>query len=260
MIHKTAVIDSEARVEPDVEIGPFCYIGPGVSIAGGSRLGPNVTVVRDTIVGRNCAIHSGAVVGDDPQDKSFDRDESFCTIGDNCVLREGVTVHRGTKAGTRTVIGPDCYLMAFSHVAHNCELGQGVVMANGALLGGYVSVGDGVFISGNTGVHQFVRIGRLAMVGGQSGLSKDLPPFCTLASVSLNRVAGLNVVGMRRAGLGPDERVEIKKAFDLLYRSGLNYQQAPGAIRDRFHGSAAIELADFVEKSERGICALKSNG
>jgi UDP-N-acetylglucosamine acyltransferase len=149
-------------------------------------------------------------------------------------------------------------LMAYAHCAHNVKLGHSVIVANGALLGGYVEVGAQAFVSGNVIIHQFTRVGRLAMVGGGSGLSKDVPPFCTVRPVALNRVAGLNVVGMRRAGLAAEERAAIKRAFTILYRSGLNTTQARLQIQARFQEGPALEFCDFIDTSQRGICAFAS--
>jgi UDP-N-acetylglucosamine acyltransferase len=169
-----------------------------------------------------------------------------------------VTIHRGTKPDTKTVVGDECYLMAFSHLAHNVQLGRKVILANAVLLGGYVEVGDGCFFGGGAGVHQFCKIGRLVMVGGNSGLSKDVPPFCMVETVSMNKILGLNTVGMRRGGLGSEERKQIKRAFTLLYRSGLNIPDAARRIREEFESGPAVEMADFIDASERGICGMKS--
>jgi len=197
------------------------------------------------------------VLGDEPQDLGFGGGESEVHIGAGCVLREGVTIHRGTKPGTATEIGEGCYLMAFSHCAHNVRLGQRVIVANGALLAGYVEVGDRAFISGCVAVHQFARVGRLAMVSGGAMVSKDVPPFCTLRSAALNCVGGLNVVGLRRAGVEAPQRAEISRAFKLLFRSGLGARAAAAEIRRQFASGPALELAAFVESSKRGICRMR---
>ena len=256
MIHKTAIIESGSEIGKDVSVGPFSYIESGAKIGDGCVIGSHVTIMRHTILGSKCQVHAGVVLGDLPQDLGFAGGESFVKIGVNCVIREGVTIHRGTKPGTETVIGDGCFLMAFSHCAHNVKLGNNVILANNVMLGGYVEVGDKAFISGGTGVHQFVHIGRLAMVGGNSGLSKDLPPFCTVRSISFNTVAGMNIVGMRRAGLSPEERAQIKKAFKMLYCSGLNVKQAVEHMKPVFPSGPAQEFWQFVEQSKRGICKM----
>jgi UDP-N-acetylglucosamine acyltransferase len=260
MIHKTAVIEPGAEIGDGVRAGPFAYVESGARVGDGCVLGPHVSILRYASIGPGCHVHAGAVLGDLPQDRDFKEADSWVRIGSGCLIREGVTVHRGTKPDTTTEVGDGCFLMAFSHLAHNVRLGRGVIVANGALLAGYVEVGDGAFISGNCVVHQFVRIGRLAMLGGGAAVSKDVPPFCMVHPLAVNRVIGLNVVGLRRAGMGPEVRKEIQQAFAMLYRSGLNVSQAVSGIRESFSGGPAGELADFAESSERGLCALRETG
>lgn len=254
--HPTAVIEPGAEVAECVEVGPFAYIQAGARIGRGSRIGPHVTVMGGVELGEDCRVHAGAVLGDLPQDLAFKGEPSSVRIGHRCVLREGVTVHRGTKPGTATVVGDDCFLMANSHLAHNVQLGPQTIVANGALLAGYVEVGARAFISGNVAVHQFVKIGRLAMLGGGAGVSKDVPPFCTLRPCALNTVAGLNVVGMRRAGMSPEQRMDVRRAFKLLFRSGLNPMQASEAIRSQLPDGPAHDMARFVDTATRGLCAM----
>ncbi|MCE9614169.1 MAG: acyl-ACP--UDP-N-acetylglucosamine O-acyltransferase [Lentisphaerae bacterium] len=256
-IHPTAVIHPGARVGQDVSIGPFACIEEDVVIGDGCHVGPHASLLRYTALGARCRVHAGAVLGDWPQDLSFAGAVSSVRIGSGCVFREGVTVHRGTKEGTATVIGDQCYLMANSHVAHNVKLGNRVILANGVLLAGYVEVGDGAFISGNCLVHQFVRIGRLAMLGGGSGIGQDVPPFMTTHSMGLNAIAGLNVIGLRRAGIGSADRLAIKRAFALLYRAGLNVPDAVARIRAEIPEAPAQELCDFVAGAKRGICQAR---
>jgi UDP-N-acetylglucosamine acyltransferase len=256
MIHKTAVVDAGAELGKDVEIGPFTYIEGDVKIGDGCVIGPHATVLRYTTLGQKCHVHAGAVIGDLPQDLGFEGGRSFVNIGPGCVIREGVTIHRGTKPETATEIGDGCFLMAFSHFAHNVRLGRNVIVANTALLAGYVDVGDKTFISGDVLVHQFVRIGRLAMLGGGCAVSQDVPPFCTVEPMKGNEVMGLNVIGMRRGGLTPAERAEVKKVFTVLYRSGLNHRQALERIKADFSSPLAMEIYEFVVQSKRGICSF----
>lgn len=252
-IHPTAVVGPQAVIGKNVSIGPFSVIEDGVEIGDNCALGAHVTVLRHTVIGEGCRIHAGAVLGDFPQDLGFKNDTSHVRIGKRCTIREHVTVHRGTKPDTATEVGDDCFLMANVHLAHNVKLCDRVIIANGAMLGGYVQVGEKAFISGAVMIHQFVKIGRLAMLGGGSGFSKDVPPFCTAATLRFNRVAGLNIVGMRRAGLSPADRLVVKEAFGVLYRSGLNVTQA--AERIKASGSPlALEFATFIERSDRGLC------
>lgn len=260
MIHKSAIVGSGASIGADVTIGPFSVIEDGAVIGDRCVIGPHVTVMRHAKVGAGCRIHAGAVIGDLPQDLGFKGEDSFVSIGANCVLRECVTVHRGTKPGTMTEMGDGCFLMACAHVAHNVKMGSNVILANSVLLGGYAEVGDRAFISGNCLVHQFCRIGRLAMLGGGSGVSKDVPPFFTAKPLTVNRVVGVNVVGLRRSGASPDDRKEVRRAFKTLYRSGLNVSQAVAKLRAESASSFVTELCDFVDSSKRGICAAVTGG
>jgi UDP-N-acetylglucosamine acyltransferase len=253
-IHPTAIVEDGAVLGADVELGPYAYVASGARVGDGCRIGPHTTIYGYTTLGAGCRVHAGAVLGDLPQDFGFEDGESFVRIGDRCMIREGVTIHRGSKPGTETVIGNGCMLMAFSHFAHNVELSDNVIVANGALLGGYVSVGARAFISGNVAVHQFVRIGRLVMLGGGAMISKDVPPFCTARPAMENGVGGINVIGMRRAGMSPDDRAATKAAFKILYLSGLNVSQAKEALAERFTSGPGREIHDFVAASERGIC------
>ena len=257
-IHPTAVIEKGAELGLNVSVGPFTCIEGGVTVGDDCVIGPHVSILRYTTLGKACAVHAGAVLGDLPQDLSFKSDESYLRIGANCRIREGVTLHRGTKPGTATELGDNCYLMAMAHCAHNVKLANNVILANGALLGGYVEVGERAFISGHCLIHQFVRVGRLAFLSGGCGVSKDVPPFCTVHGLTVNRVAALNMVGLRRASMGPDERLQIQQAFALLYRSGLNTSQAVAHIKESFSGGPAFEIAAFVESSHRGICGFES--
>jgi len=256
MIHKTAIIDPGAELGNDVEIGPFTVIESDVTIGDGTVIGPNVSIMPYTSIGPRCNVHAGAVLGGTPQDVNFEGGKSFVTIGANCQIRECVTINRGTQTDSVTEVGDDCFLMALSHLGHNVKLGRNVIVANGALLAGYVDVGDNVFISGNCVVHQFVTIGRLAMLGGTCGVSKDIPPFCLVKPLEGNKILGLNSVGLRRSTLSKEERQEIKEAFKLLYLSDLNISHALEKIKSAFPAGPASEFSAFIEKSERGICSM----
>ena len=253
-VHPTAVVDPRAQVGGGVEIGPGAVIEAGVEIGPDCRIGPYAVLLSGTRLGARCRVHAHAVLGDEPQDLKFRGGASRVEIGEDVVIREGVTIHRGTIAGSVTRVGHGCYLMANSHLAHNVQLGERVILANGALLAGLVEVGAGAFISGNVGVHQFVRIGRLAMVGGCTAVSKDVPPFCTLPSGGCNTIAGLNLVGLRRAGVSAEDRLALRRAFRLLFRSGLNVHQAVDRLRAEFPSGPASEWAPFIAASKRGIC------
>ncbi len=260
MKHECAVVDPAAELGDNVEIGPFAVIEAHAVVGDGCRIGPGAVVHSHARLGPRTHLHAGAIVGGAPQDLAFDLDAvSYVEVGADCHIREGVTIHRGTKPETVTRLGDRCFLMANSHVAHNCQLGNDVIMANNALLGGYVEVADGAFISGNAVVHQFCRIGRLAMLSGLSGASKDVPPFCILLNMESNLLAGLNVVGMRRAGLGAEERKAVKKVYQILFRQNLNIKQALEQVREEFSEGPAAELWKFVEASKRGVCAARQD-
>ena len=259
-IHPTAVVDHGAVLGADVVVGPFAVIDRDTQIGDGCVIGPHAVIHRYTSIGPGGRIHAGAVLGDLPQDLAFKPDTvSYVRIGARAWIREGVTIHRGTKADTVTEVGDDCFLMANSHLAHNVKLGNNVILVNGALLAGYVEVGDYAFISGNAVVHQFVRIGRLAMMGGQGAVSQDIPPFCTGRSGAGNEILGLNIVGLRRAGFKPETRQALKAAFKTLYRSGLTISRAVDKIRAECTDPAVAEFADFIAASKRGVCGLAAS-
>jgi UDP-N-acetylglucosamine acyltransferase len=253
-IHPTALVAPGARLGRGIVVGPFALIEDGVTIADGCVIGPRVTLYPGTEIGPRCRLHANVVLGDLPQDLNFRGGDSWVRIGADCILREGVTVNRGTAPGTTTEIGSECLLMAHSHVGHNARLGNGVILANGALLAGYSEIGDRAFVSGNCLIHQFTRVGRLAMMAGGSAAQMDVPPFCITRSLTVNTVIGLNVIGLRRAGIGSDERQAIKNAFDLIYRRGLGISRALELISDGPMTDCVRELHDFIRASKRGIC------
>ncbi len=253
-IHPTAIVEAGAQLGPGVKVGPFSYVAATVEIDANTNLGPHVTILGFTRIGSNCQIHAGAVIGDAPQDFAYKGEPSYVSIGNHCTIREGVTIHRGTAAESKTQVGNHCLLMANSHLAHNVSIGNHVTLANNALLAGYVQVGDRAFISGNCLVHQFTRIGRLAMLSGGTATQKDVPPFCMTRSLSTNTVMGLNTVGLRRAGIGLTERQTLKQALNWLYHPKLNVSQALLEIRSHFDSPLVVELCEFVAESPRGIC------
>jgi len=246
------VVDPGVRLAANVTVGPLSYVEAGAEIGAGTVIGPNVTILAFTSVGENCRVHAGAVLGDLPQDVAFEGAESYVWIGDECVIRECVTVHRGTEEGSATTVGAGSMLMATSHVAHNCTLGNGVIMANAVLLGGRVEIGDLVFLGGGAAVHQFVRIGRLAMISGGSGAKRDVPPFMMTRELSTG-IMGLNLVGLRRAGIVSEERLQLKRALKLLYHSGLNVTQAVERMESELEGECVGELCEFLKSSRRGV-------
>lgn len=251
-IHPTAIVDKQAEIDPTAEIGAYAIIDGPVRIGPRTRVYPHAYLDGWTEIGADCRIHPHAVVGHLPQDLAFTGEKSYCRVGDGTIIREGVSIHRGTMPGSATVIGQRCFLMANSHVAHNCVVGDDVKMANGALLAGHVHVQHGAFISGNTVVHQFVRIGELVMTQGSAIISMDVPPFFMVSQ--LNTCVGLNVIGMRRAGFGPEERAELREAYRLLYRRGLSFRGAVQQLAERVKTPAGRRLVEFLQApSKRGI-------
>jgi len=256
-IHPTAIVDKDAEIGKDVEIGPYCIIEGGTQIGDGTKLLQNVYVARGTTIGKSCQIHMNAIIGHEPQDIAFGNKPSFLKIGDRNIIRELVTIHRGTGEGSSTVIGDDNFFMAVCHIAHNCNIGNKIVVCNNSLLAGHVEVGDMAFISGNCVVHQFVRIGRLTMVSGSARLSKDVPPY--MVAEHTNFVASYNIVGLRRAGFGPKLREDIKKAFTILYRSELNIKTAAERIESEFDSPELKHFVEFIRASgTRGICSFRT--
>jgi UDP-N-acetylglucosamine acyltransferase len=256
-IHPTAIVEKGARLAEDAEVEMYACIASDTEIHEGCRIGPHVVIHPWTTLGKGCTVHAGAVLGDTPQDLGFKGVRSYVKIGEHCTIREGVTIHRGTDEESTTRVGNHCYLMANSHAAHNVELADHVILANGVLLGGHVKVGERVFVGGGSGIHQFNRIGRLAMVGGNSSISADVPPFFMTQPGDYNTIMGLNSIGMRRAGLTPADRNDVKWAFDTLYRKGLTVKEAVAAIEEKFESGPAREMAQFISEAKRGICTLK---
>jgi UDP-N-acetylglucosamine acyltransferase len=258
MIHLTAIIGSGAKIGANVEIGPHTIIGGAVSIGDGSIIGASVVIEGEVIIGRENRIAHGTVIGSEPQDLNFSpTTRSRVEIGSKNVIREHCTIHRGTAEGSATKIRDENFLMAGAHVGHNCEIGNKVIIANNCLLGGYVWIGDGAFIGGGCVFHQFMRVGRLAITQGASAFSKDIPPFVIAAE--RNYVFGLNTVGLRRAGFSPAKREEIKRAFKLVYLSGLNTRQALEKSAEMNWTEPGTEFFRFVSDAiaKRGICPLK---
>lgn len=258
MIHPTAVVHAGARLGQGVEVGPFVVIDESVVVGDGCRLGPGVYLTGHTTIGRENLIHAGAVLGDAPQDLKYRNEPTRLIIGDRNVFREHVTVHRSANLAEATEIGSDCLLMAGSHVGHNCRLGDHVILANGALLGGHVRVGDRVFISGNCLVHQFVTIGTLAMMQGGAAISQDLPPFCVAAGT--NELCGLNTVGLRRAGISSEQRLELRRVYQALFRRPSRLRDAVANLAGANLAEPARRLLDFVSASKRGVCRARHRG
>jgi UDP-N-acetylglucosamine acyltransferase len=254
MIHPTAIIHPQVKLDATVSVGPYAVIDAGVELGAHCIVGPHVYLTGITKIGSHNKFHAGCVIGDPPQDLKY-KDEPTCVrIGDHNVFREHVTVHRSNKTGENTVIGSHNFLMANCHVGHNSQLANHIIIANGALLGGHVTVQDRAFISGNCLVHQFCRVGSLAMMQGGSAISQDLPPF-TVVAHGVNQLCGLNIVGLRRAGISAEARLELKKLYHLLFRSRKILRTAITGVRKDFSSPAAKILLDFVTGAKRGMCS-----
>jgi len=253
VIHPTAVIHARAKLDPTVRVGPYAVIDADVELGAHCAVGPHVYLTGRTKAGAHNLFHAGCVIGDAPQDLKYKGELTSLRIGDRNVFREHFTVQRANRPETETVIGSHNFLMVNAHVGHNCVVGNHVIIANGALLGGHVEVGDRAFISGNCLVHQFCRIGTLALMQGGSAISQDLPPFTV--AVRDNEICGLNVVGLRRAGFTADQRLELKRLYRTLFRSGENLQAAMATARKAFDTPMAKIMLDFVAEARRGVCA-----
>lgn len=258
MIHPSAFVAPAARVHPEAVVGAgtriedFCIVEQDVVIGDNCLLEPYVFVKRWTTLGNGNQISAGSVLGTDPLDKNFTGERSYLVIGDRNKIREHYTISRGTKPESVTRIGNDNYIMTSGHIAHNCTIGNNCVIASCALVAGYVEVGDQAFLSGGVVVHQFSKIGRLAMVGGNTRVNSDLPPFFLYTGFNVVP-KGLNLVGLRRAGFSREEIAELKLAYRLLYRSGLKLEAALAAIETQTSGPQARELLAFIRASNRGI-------
>ena len=252
-VHATAIIDESAELGTDVEIGPYAVVGPNVVIGDGTVIGPHVVIECDTHLGSGCRVHPGAVLGGDPQDLKYTGETALLVIGDRTVIRECVTLNRGTSARGRTQIGSDCLIMAYAHVAHDCFLGDHVVIANAVNMGGHCDIGDWVIVGGVTAIHQFVQIGAHAFVGGSSAVRKDVPPFVKAAGDPL-KLFGLNTVGLQRRGFSESERAALRRAYRLLFQSRRNLREALAATRLELESAPHVDaLLDFIERSERGV-------
>lgn len=252
MIHPTAIIHPKAQLDASVSVGPYAVIEQHVVLGPGCRVGPYVHLTGCTTIGAGNVFHTGCVIGDAPQDLKYADAPTRLRIGDRNVFREHVTVHRANRLEEDTVLGSDNFLMAHCHVGHNARLGDHVIVANGALIAGHVSVADRAFISGNCLVHQFVRVGPLSLMQGGAAISLDLPPYCVARGD--NSLCGLNVVGLRRAGFSSEARLELKRLYHALFRSGRNLRAAVEEARREFSSTAAQVLLDFVASSRRGVC------
>jgi UDP-N-acetylglucosamine acyltransferase len=250
-IHPSAVVSPEARLGAGVRIGPFAVVEDGVTIGDGCEIRAHAVVKRGCVLGAHNRVHEGAVLGGEPQDVAFTGHESGVVIGERNQIREGVTIHRSTKPGGATLVGSDCFLMAYAHVAHDNRIGDRVILANNVMLAGHVEVADRAFLGGGVGVHQFCRIGRLSMIGGYAKVVQDCLPFA-ITDGAPARAVGVNVVGLRRAGFDASQIRTLRRAYRLLLRSGLPLERALDELR-ALGDPQVEELVAFVCGSRRGF-------
>lgn len=254
-IHPTAVVDKKAKLADDVKVGPYAIIGPDAEIGQSTEIGPHALITGYTSIGKNCRVSPGACVGTAPQDLKYKGGKSYLKIGNDNIIRECVTINPGTHEGSVTSIGDGNLLMAYSHVAHDCRIGNGCVIANVGTLAGHVVLEDKIVMGGLAAVHQFTRVGKLSIIGGCSKVVQDIPPFSTCDGHPA-RVYGLNLLGLKRAGVTSEAQKELKKAFKILFYSGLTIKNGI----DEVIKSLSVDfeevkyLLDFLKGSERGIC------
>jgi UDP-N-acetylglucosamine acyltransferase len=252
-VHPTALIDPSAELAPGVVVGPYSIVGPNVRVGARTRIGSHVLIERDTTVGEECTIHQGAVLGTDPQDLKYMGEPTVLVVGDRTVIREYATLNRGTIASGVTRVGSDCMLMAYTHVAHDCHLGNHVILSNAVNMAGHVSIGDWAIVGGLTPIHQFVRIGAHAFVGGATRVAKDVPPYVKAAGSPME-LYGLNSVGLQRRGIPDDVRRELKRAYRLFFASNHNVAQALARAREELRALPEVEVfLSFFENTERGV-------
>jgi len=253
-IHPTAVVHPNARISDTVEIGPYSVIGEHVSIGRGTRIASHVLIEGWTTIGERNEIHSFSSIGTAPQDIGYKNDETYLVIGNDNVIRECATIHRATtKEDRKTEIGDKNFLMAYSHVAHDCKLRNNIIMANSVALGGHIVIDDCAILGGIVAVHQFVRIGAYSIIGGQSAVTQDIPPYVSAAG-NRAKLYGLNLVGLKRRGFSDAVIGTLKKAYKIIFRSGLTQDEAVRKVLEEFPGSSEVKmLAEFIRSSKRGV-------
>lgn len=259
MVHPTAIISPEAVIDPTAEIGAYAIIEGAVKIGAHCQIAPHAQIIGDTSIGDHTKIGRGAVIGEEPQDISFDKQtRSGVKIGNNNTLREHVTIHRGSKEGSYTEVGDGNFLMVGAHLGHDVKMGNKNILANAVLIAGHIHIGNHTFIGGSAVFHQFLRIGDYCVIQGNGSFSKDIPHFC--AAQRINRVTGLNVIGLKRQGFTTEDRIEMKSLFDLIFRSGRNLSQAIAAARLKTWSPQAERFLQFLEApSKKGVCQVRSD-
>lgn len=252
-IHPTAIVSPDADIAADAEIGAFAIVGEGCTVGPGNVIAPRATLERNVTLGRSVKVGIGTIVGGAPQDLKYAGEETTVEIGDGTVIREYVTINRGTAHSFKTTVGKNCLLMSYVHIAHDCQIGNGVILSNVVQLAGHVTIEDKAIISGLSAVHQFARIGHHSFIGGMSRVSKDIPPFLKAVGNPV-KLYGLNTIGLQRSGMDEETIRELKRTYRLLFRSDLNVTQAIERAQTELEPLPEVkELISFVEASERGV-------
>lgn len=252
-IHPSAIVSPKAELADDVVVGPFSIIGDGATVGSGCQIANNVLLDGKVTIGKDCKLLPGAVVGTIPQDLKYKGEETEVVIGDNNIIREYATINRGTTASGRTVVGNGNLIMAYAHIAHDCRIRDNTILANAVTMAGHIVVEDFAIVGGLTPIHQFCRIGTHSIVGGLSRINKDVPPYSKVAGIP-TKVYGLNIVGLTRRNFPKDVIANLKRAFRIIFRGGLNTTQALARVREEVDLIPEVEyLLDFISKTERGI-------
>ncbi len=253
IIHPSAIVHPDAVLGKDVEIGPFSIINDDVVIGEGCKIASHVLIDSGSRLGKNVSVFNGAVLGTAPQDLKYKGEKTYLEVGDNTIIREFVTLNRGTDRSFKTIVGQNCLLMAYVHVAHDCVIGSEVIIANAVNMGGHVVIEDFAGIGGITGIHQFVHIGQHAFVGGGFRVTKDVPPFILAIGDPL-QYGGLNIAGLKRRDFSSNTLLQIKRAYKIIYRSGLSQKQAIAKLHENFADCPEVQaIAHFLDRSDRGI-------
>ena len=254
MIHPTAIVDSRAELDSTTEVGPYSIIGENVFVGAGTIIGPHVVIEPYVTIGQDCHIFQYAAIGAAPQSLKFEGGKTYVNIGHKTIIREFVTIHRGTEfGGGITEVGEENFLMAYTHIAHDCKIGRKVVLSNNATLAGHIAIGDYATIGGLVAIHQFVRIGDYAFVGGKSAVVKDIPPY-VIAAGDRATLHGLNSVGLKRSGFSQQKLTELKKAYRIIFRIGLTMNEAMQRVKAEVEQiPEVVNFIDFIKSSQRGI-------
>lgn len=253
MIHPTAIIHPNAQLHPTVEVGPYSVIDEFVEIGAGCVIGPHVHITGHTVLGEKNQISTGCVIGGGPQDLKYYGEPTRLRIGNGNIFREMFTINCSNNLEEDTTVGDENFFMINSHVGHNCHIGNHVILANGALIAGHCVIDDRVFVSGNVAIHQFVHIGELVIVSGVSAMSADIPPY--VLAIDKNTMEGLNIVGLRRAGMPSEERLELRKTYKILFRSGLKRSEAIQLAESQSLYAPSRKMIEFVKNAKRPVTA-----